>query len=439
MSSLVLPMLPLLFSWISCLYMPMALLLYLYHSSHSCIRYRRPDRTAFPALCVMLCAHSMPILIFVNAHCLLYVIWFVLALCSMVSYLLLQLSLVVTFKITELLAEPTRATAATALRMIRFRWFLHPRIQSSIWLAANILFAAPVFYPYDINALLITVEGSCFGPVAWNVVLSEFAIIGLVSIVLAVQVSQVVDNFGLRGSFLSTAKGGVLCILFQLVLSAGWYLDNWTWLATYHVVGVTACVPPHVFFYYNILAPLRQALFPSPFRQRIVVLSASIHMHPHLYPQHLSLFHDFLRHPDGFRAFLEFSRTELTVERLLAWQAIVQYQDAPSFRRANAVFDECLATHCIYATSVGTNWRPFYQMQRPMWHPATPAAPALFDRVLRDLEGLMHQDQLGRFLAHPSGCLAWHDFLDRRRTLEKLDQVMTIVSKQSLPRAMKQY
>ncbi|RHY29406.1 hypothetical protein DYB32_005160 [Aphanomyces invadans] len=354
-----------------------------------------------------------------------------------VAYLLMQWAIVVTFQITELLAQPKLATAQTVVRTMQRRWFLHPRVQRTMFIGTIALILVPIYYPYSVDAkeFMMHTRGACFDEASWNFLLGELGIIGGVSCALAVQVSRVVDNFGLRAAFLSTAKVGVLCLLLQLVISIGSFNLHWTWLSDYYVLDTMASLPFHAFYYFNVVQPLRSILLPSLFRQRVMVLSCPFSQHRYHSTSH---FHAFLLHPDGFRSFLEFCRMELRLELLLAWQTLTQFEAAPTTRAAEQVFQACFSPHCIYATAIGNQWRPHFQPLRQTWTQTTTfLPPTLFRTVTAALLQCMYDVQFPRFLQHPAGILAWHEFLDRKRAVEKLDQVLTIVDRQTSSFQMK--
>ncbi|RHX98273.1 hypothetical protein DYB26_006265 [Aphanomyces astaci] len=348
-----------------------------------------------------------------------------------VSYLLMQCSVVISFQITELLAQPKLATAESVHRTMQRRWFLHRKVQSAVFVLTNAFVLGPIYYPFaaHFDVLVTHTRGACFDETSWDILLAEIGLIGALSFALAIHVSRVVDNFGLRRAFLATSKAGILCMALQFLLSIGTYKLQWTWLDDFYVLDSTASLPFHAFFYFNLLHPLKTVLRPSTFHQRVMVLSDPFSQHRAHSTSH---FKAFLLHPDGFRAFLEFCRLELRLELLLAWQMLTQFEAAPTSRAAIHVFETCFEPHCMYATDIGASWRPHFAPHRLTWthHTTVFLSPSLFCHVTAALLQRMYDVQFPRFLQHPRGVLAWHEFLDRKRAVEKLDQVLTMVNRQ---------
>ncbi|KAH9144559.1 hypothetical protein AeRB84_011506 [Aphanomyces euteiches] len=386
---------------------------------------------AVPALCFMVFALILPVVDILNASCIFYALWFVLCLCGVISYLLVQLSQVVTFKITELLAQPSLATAETTRRMMRYRWFLHPSIQEALWGIANICFAVPVFYPFDFSALITQKRGACFDQLTMDLIIGEFFLLVCFSLALAVQSSRIVDNFGLREANIATAKGVLLCVVQQTICSIGFYALGWIWILDLYITDATVCLPVHVFYYFNIIQPLHHVRSPQGlFSQRISVLSTASSSRGISTPN-VSSFLSFLQHPDGYRAFLEFARMDLNLETLLARQRMHEFREAPSVAAAVQVYQECLVPQCLLATDIGLRWHSIYVQKKTTWETSGAVSIDAFEPVAKELLQSMFRTQFPRFLAQPAGVLAWHDFVDRMRALAKLDRVLTIVRKKS--------
>ncbi|RHY24994.1 hypothetical protein DYB25_004462 [Aphanomyces astaci] len=222
-----------------------------------------------------------------------------------VSFILSQCIIVVKFAITEMLLDPRTATEARVHHVQSIRWLLYPRAQILVWLTASTVVVAPIlhlllFLPdtFTSNDLINGVH-----PVTQtlNIISSlEVAAMTIISWGLTRKISLVVDNFGLRATYLSISKYSAICLTGYGLTSLLPLLGVAEFLDEFYATTMIVMHGSQALCFMLITMPLRQS--------------------------YLTVFYRYLSTSEGYAAVLTFCRMELAPELLLAWHEVEKFK-----------------------------------------------------------------------------------------------------------------
>ncbi|EQC42754.1 hypothetical protein SDRG_00477 [Saprolegnia diclina VS20] len=363
---------PMLLTWATYAYMPVALHLFVSRRQLSSIKYREPLPMSLAALFLSLYSLCVPPLVCFGGHSpytlILFFEW-ILLITGLVTYLLTQCILVVKFHITEVLMDPVQATVVRVGRIKYLRWLLYPRFQLVVWATATALLNAPlVLFANTAASVNTTVadfnQSDGLGSIGRLRLYAgiETGVLILASYALARSMSRIVDNFGLKEAYARAAR--VMTIGVILYMSV-------TLLAAHGVVpGFDACHVPtliglhtaHAVFAITVVRPLRASYAHKETHKD---LKARLRQTKRDVDQLESMvLYRYLNTDGGFGDFLAFSKKELCADAILAWREVQRYKEGGV--AIEHIYATCLDAGCQFQVNIAPTVRRMYEIQRPM-------------------------------------------------------------------------
>ncbi|KAF0684454.1 Aste57867_23550 [Aphanomyces stellatus] len=419
-------------------YVPVVIALYHLHRRKPSIRYRNPTEMVFTATCAFLyvCARCCCTLFLHDMSCTVrylligYVGQQLVHLTTSVAsipfsqglmgYFTAELRVVVTFKLTELMVALTEKKPVQKAHVGLLRAFAHHGLLSAPRLAVQIFGALPLFvvlfkedYSQCVTCPAYLVRQTTY------LFYAEFALTATLTFGLSFGLSQVVDNFGLRASFVTSGRLflAVYCIYFPLVIV---FYDDEAFNVDHIDVFMDVLIS-HLFIWIHFLGPLKRAISASAsggtvtFQGTVGLLDAYLHT------------------TDGFHDFAAFARSEFVYECVVAWKHMIDYRtDAPGHLSVDEIYELHIAPAATlsvanvvpplvlkrYATVFAANTK--YKV-----HPDSSAEPdtATFDALLQSIRQKLVTETLPRYQEHPLGT-GWTEFVAKHEMQKALDKVL---------------
>ncbi|KAF0684452.1 Aste57867_23548 [Aphanomyces stellatus] len=193
---------------------------------------------------------------------------------TLMAFVLAKLRVILTFQLTELMAAHAEHKPVNLRHLTHLHKILRHGVVSAPWFGVQLLWNLPL--PLYVSTLEYNdkMRGNCPPRVAQDVVLLyivEFSFVFVISIGLSVLMSQVVDNFGLKQTFLTTTRILVFrttnissllsdpCLVF-CVAAPVTYMNESKLIETYALNLFSQLVMAHVFIYLRITVPVMRAL-----------------------------------------------------------------------------------------------------------------------------------------------------------------------------------
>ncbi|OQR94287.1 hypothetical protein ACHHYP_01546 [Achlya hypogyna] len=421
-------------------YMPVALLLYLWHSSHTGIRNRHPRDTAFAAGCVMVYAVVDPLLqVLALPELPCYWHWGLgtVHVLGSVWYLILAAAHVVLYKATEVLAAPLDPDRPYPRMKFYRRLLLRSNQRRGCLLITTVSISAVLGVADGATLSASATTHACISSTMGKSVVALLSGAAVLSVYLLWLLYGVEDLCGLHRAYRHTigVSLGVLVLLGIGALCQAQF--NWSALQRYHYQSVVTTLLAHALFYFNVCQPLLSLGLAR-------VQSLSVRMHrasAHDAQAELESFRKFLERPDGLDALQAYCRLALRLEEVLAYTTLWNFTAQVATRElAWVVFDECLDVHAPLLTPTAKRWRDYYDAQLSSPHvielsiAPTLAGPEMlpwdfFEPFSKDLVFAMYKELLPAFQRHPLG-LAWHEF--RYQTVHASQRVVVRANTKSL-------
>ncbi|RHY27066.1 hypothetical protein DYB32_007072 [Aphanomyces invadans] len=340
-------------------------------SNHSAIKYRQPGLAAVTAF--FFAAYTLalpPIVCFDNGDAIdvrtRIVISNALLLVGGVSFILSQCIIVVKFAITEVLLDPRTATEARVRRVQSLRWILYPRAQMWVWVATSAVVCAPTVHllvtlPHDFTSHDLA---NGLHPITqtFNLVSTlEVAAMTILSWGLTRKISRVVDNFGLRSTYLSISKYIAVCLVGYGMTLLLPHLGVAVFLDEFYASAMISMHGGQAVCFMLITMPLRQSF-----------LTAETHREMRLRRRRLQtdvdeldykVFYRYLSTTDGYKAVLTFCRMELAPELLLAWHEVERFKLGEA--TVDHIYDKVLEPHSeLFQVDLADDVRIMYAQLR---------------------------------------------------------------------------
>ncbi|KAF0684461.1 Aste57867_23557 [Aphanomyces stellatus] len=419
---------------LSC-YAPVAIALYVWRRRHPAIRYCSPIEMAVTAMAAFLNGFTrcLVVLFMDRVSCSCRILAFGIPLqIALVGYTLAELRVVLTFHLTELMvAHASRRRQANKhtlplLHACLRRGWLSASVHLLVYVVSNMPFFA-VLYSKPASTRYDAIPGTqCPVQLIHDVAYllsAEFGLTALVSFVLSFQLSRVIDNFGLRQSFLACGRAFVLFLVAYYVLLI-WFYDTPA-VVTYHIDVFLNLAMDHTLIWFHVLCPLR-ASFYTPHeccRDASATLQGSA-----------AVLDAFLRTPDGHAAFSTFAAAEFALEAVLAWKSLSDFQArAAGHMTAADIYAQFigpaapLSLDCVVESSVLRRFATALEAnQKYAVHPTGDDDNSdghYFDVLLDAVMAKCTNDLLPRFQRHPLG-VDWFTFLVKFHTQVALDTVL---------------
>ncbi|KAH9108077.1 hypothetical protein LEN26_005666 [Aphanomyces euteiches] len=316
--------------WVMHLYFPIALALFVQRSNHSAIKYRQPEITAVTGgllatftlarpLITCFGEDSIPISMYIFVDNMLLMI-------AGVSFILGQAIVVVKFAVTELLIDPRQATEDRVRQVQSLRWLLYPRVQIAIWTTATCIVCTPMIHvirclPDDLTIVDLMSSSNPYGQTLSIITATEIVLATAISWALTRRISRVVDNFGLRATYLRIAKYVFACLICCGVITILPFAGATSILDEIHASTMIILHGAHVLCVLLIVMPLRQSYLQEETHR-------NMHLKRHAPAGELDykVLYRFLSTDEGYSVFLAFCRRELETDLLLAWQFVEMYK-----------------------------------------------------------------------------------------------------------------
>ncbi|KAF0693380.1 Aste57867_15658 [Aphanomyces stellatus] len=319
--------------WIFHLYLPIALVLFVQRSSLSSIKYRQPEVVAVTGAIFTLYTLSLPPIIcfgddVVSVSSRIFVEW-ALVMIGMVSYILSQLVIAVKFSITEVLLDPRQATEARVHRVQSLRWLLYPRAQILVWVGANGIVCAPVFHQILVLPVGFTMNdyNASHSPIAKALRIGgvlEIAAMTAISWALTRKISRVVDNFGLRETYLSSATYAAACLVLYMIVSVLTAFDVAEILGDVHLHSMIVMHCAQAVSFFIVTQPLYRSYQNAETHREMRIRRRNLQTD--VDELEYKVLYRYLCTQDGYLAFLDFMRMELSTDLLLAWHEVEKYK-----------------------------------------------------------------------------------------------------------------
>ncbi|KAG9407021.1 hypothetical protein AC1031_001651 [Aphanomyces cochlioides] len=316
--------------WVMHLYFPIALALFVQRSNHSAIKYRQPEITAVTGgllatftlvrpLITCFGDDSIPISMYIFVDNMLLMI-------AGVSFILGQAIVVVKFAVTELLIDPRQATEDRVRHVQSLRWLLYPRVQIAIWTTATCIVCTPMIHvirrlPDDLTVVDLISSSNPYAQTLSIITATEIVLATAISWALTRRISRVVDNFGLRATYLRIAKYVFACLICCGVITLLPFAGVTSILDEIHASTMIILHGAHVLCVLLIVMPLRQSYLQEETHR-------NMHLKRHAPAGELDykVLYRFLSTDEGYSVFLAFCRRELETDLLLAWQFVEMYK-----------------------------------------------------------------------------------------------------------------
>ncbi|ETW07713.1 hypothetical protein, variant [Aphanomyces invadans] len=416
--------------FVSGLYIPIVIGLYLRHRRNPAIRYRNPIEMAVTAIWIFLycCARCAGALFVDSIPCATRYLSFGVPLqMALLGYFLAELRVVVTFKLTELMVAHSNRKRVNETNMMLMRTFLHHGWTSAPRVFMHAVANLPLFvvlYAPDYNPCDLSV---CPTRVVDNVTFilyGEFGAMVVVTLILAVLVRTVVENFGLRLAFQRSGRVFLLAYTIYVPILVVHY-DNDT-LAKWHVDVLVNVALGHAFIGIHIVHPLWESYLAKSLPVRAHVAGT------------VGILDAYLQTNDGFRDFSTFAKSEFMYECVVAWKHLADFRlMTPTHLSAADIYAMHIAPRAplSLANSVPSDVLKRYDMVFQANHKYAVNDSSVgeydnkfYDPLLKHVRDRLIQETLPRFQRHPMGA-GWAQFVTQYAMIHALDKLLVGESK----------
>ncbi|OQR99618.1 hypothetical protein THRCLA_06436 [Thraustotheca clavata] len=347
-------------TWAMHVYMPIALYLFLSR--------REPVPMGLAASFFTIYTFSVPpILCFGGTTTYTLILFFewVVLLTGVVTYLLTQCILVVRFHITEILMHPVQATVPRVNQTKYLRWLLYPRFQLGLWIIFTILLNIPTIL--ETHGMAITTQA--FESDSNDDLTSfrlnagiETAVLIVASYFLARSMSRIVDNFGLKETYVRGAHVMAFGVALYGLVSALIAFEIAPGLEIYRIPTLIGLHTAHIIFVMTIVLPLRTSYIAKETHKD---LKTRIRPNKRDVDQLESMvLYRYLSTDEGFADFLAFSKKELYADTILAWKEVQKYKEG--LVSIEHIYNTCLDASSRLQVNLSSEVRKMYEIQRPM-------------------------------------------------------------------------
>ncbi|EQC36398.1 hypothetical protein SDRG_05856 [Saprolegnia diclina VS20] len=420
-------------------YMPLAILVYLRRRGYPSIRFGNPVQTALCSSLATLVSIGMLVLLLLrdSISCAVLVGFEYFSVnATLIALLVTELSIVLTFELTEEIADhhdysTESATKLSQQRIKVLRAMLSLRGLGLLWGVAHILWLGLPIAIVGPEALASLPSPNatvtdCFAPVGGDV--SPLAIVSFVHASLFIAtyallsyfLARVMDNFGL--CFRYRLMGGLLALVFLgyavcVALEAN---------ADLQAVGaryILLSLGGHAVVLAQIVFPI----FASR-SERIYEDGAMV-----LHTTKMNLLETYLETAEGYRAFAEFARIQFSYENAVAWKACADFKKGGG--DSHAIYNTYIKAQSVLETNIPGTLRKYYfdifEKSRKGhkvlgYHTALDKDFGVFDKFRDAILKLMVLDTLPRFQNHALG-KGWSPFVETQESHFVLNHLMDAI------------
>ncbi|RHZ20530.1 hypothetical protein DYB37_001543 [Aphanomyces astaci] len=283
---------PLMLLWISYLYMPVAVAVYLYHRERPSIKHRLPIGTASAGL-------------FASIYCLAQ------PLCAYFSES-------TSCGITEIIAQPTNVSHDRVAVWNYFRGMIIPSIQVPVGICVCVLWNFPHILLLALHATTISQlsYAECITMDFFNLIMcisiGQAAVLLVGCLFIGHQLRHTTDTYHVRWSYVYTSMYMVACSSLCLVY---WLVSTYSSALTgFHVIEVMTTQGLQGIVFFNILLPLVSAYKD---RHKVKDLTGSTSLQVN--------WDSYLQSNEAYLSYMEFCHGHTAI--LLAWKASVDFRN----------------------------------------------------------------------------------------------------------------
>ncbi|OQR95851.1 hypothetical protein THRCLA_07518 [Thraustotheca clavata] len=423
---------PMLLELATSIFFPFFIIVYLRNARHACIKYRLPRRTAVPMVLLTFYSICTPVItVFGQSWPGIgsYFLHFILIPFALVLFLVTEAMIVVLFQITELLMLPQTSTPRKVRRLTFYRWMLHPPVQLVLSMIVIMVLISP-FLSIDINSLMLPDATAINIPEfehAVDVLSIEIALLLLIILWLSWYISHVVDNFGLRHSYQQSFRGLLLVLILVALMRLVALYTNSTIPEDLHLPRFFSTLGAQFLVYFHIYLPVRSMQTSGQLITRRPRSSSRVH--PNNLEEQKAILEKFLSQDHFFKSFLTFARHEYSIEPLLAFKALLQYNAGDrTVDDAIQLTQLCMVPHCELESEVGKKLWPIYndKLNASRNSKAYKAPINFFHTFQQALLTWIVKEMLSNYAQHPLG-VEYAAFARKEKSMDRLDIVLACV------------
>ncbi|ETV97085.1 hypothetical protein H310_09906 [Aphanomyces invadans] len=336
-------MLPLMLSWITYLYMPVAVVVYLCYRERPSIKHRLPIGTASAGLFASVYCLAQPLCTYFSESASCGSTLLVLTItCNTAVVVLVWTSFVVLvlYSITEIIAQPTNVSHDRVAMWNYFRGMIIPSIQVPVGICVCVVWNLPHILLLALNATNIShlSYAQCikmdFFSLIMYISIGQAAVLVAAFLCTGYQLRHTTDTFRVRWSYEYTSLYMVLCSCMCLLY---WLVSSYsTALTGFHVIEVMTTQGLQGIVFFNVLLPV---ISTYKDRHKVTDLTGSTSLQVN--------WDSYLQSNEAYLSYMEFCRGRTAV--LLAWKAAVDFRNGDSKLNVFELYQEHISPDGAYS------------------------------------------------------------------------------------------
>ncbi|KAF0758298.1 hypothetical protein AaE_003983 [Aphanomyces astaci] len=257
---------PLMLLWISYLYMPVAVAVYLYHRERPSIKHRLPIGTASAGLFASIYCLAQPLCAYFSESTSCGSALLILTITSNTAVAVLVWTafvVLVLYSITEIIAQPTNVSHDRVAVWNYFRGMIIPSIQVPVGICVCVLWNFPHILLLALHATTISQlsYAECITMDFFNLIMyisiGQAAVLLVGCLFIGHQLRHTTDTYHVRWSYVYTSMYMVMCSSLCLLY---WLVSTYSSALTgFHVIEVMTTQGLQGIVFFNILLPLVSA------------------------------------------------------------------------------------------------------------------------------------------------------------------------------------
>ncbi|KAF0719108.1 Aste57867_1285 [Aphanomyces stellatus] len=429
------------------LYMPLVLYLYVRHSHHPLIKYRQPHLIALSGGFLILFCWGTSIVHLANTSAIVgIVVGFIAPILAMTTLLLSAMVVALHHKITELLVAPSEFPRNLIPTVTRYRWLSsHFAARRRRGYVLEYCQHDDCYAPTDSTIQSMRSSRALYHMIRTlgltMIFFAEFLVAAGLAIVLAKQLSPIVDTFHLRKAYQrSFVYAGMFVVVGISLFLPAQLLHFDTFGADYYCRHILNTLAAQSILYFHVIQPVVHVLNATSI-VRIASLATAM-------PDAGTELQAFLQERDHYEACLAFCLTECTIEHateeLLAWRCIETFRtmrETPqtvdgigpngAMVAAEQVMAMCFGPGApLVSPTVTPHFEHIYLTRWAAWQTKEtrtkdPPPAEFFDEYQRAIVDHLTGDVLPRFQAQSQ---SWSNFLVRTRSVQGLARVQQLAT-----------
>ncbi|KAH9086388.1 hypothetical protein LEN26_020151 [Aphanomyces euteiches] len=433
---------PFMLLWASYIYMPIAVMIYLYFRDLPTIKHRMPTGTACAGILASIYCLVQPPCILYSEQVACGSVLLVLVTTGNTAVFVLvwtAFTVLVLYGITEIIARPTHVSHDRVAVWNYFRGMIIPGIQVPAGICVCVVWNLPHIILLVLNAPTISqlTYAQCSSLAFFDVI--TYIAIGQVTVVLAAflfvayQLRYTMDTFLVRSSYEYTSVYMLVCSCLCLT---NWAVSHYTTaLSQYHLSEMLTTQALQGIVFFNILLPLISAYKE---RHKIQDLTGSTSLQVN--------WDSYLQNSENYMSYMEFCHGQTAI--LLAWKACADFREGESKLDAFELYQQHIApdgTFSVYPLLPESIRRKYSKMIHRLKKNASlvmingsKVVPQVeevdvefFEPLRQELVRIMVTTDLAKYEQDELG-KDWMVFHTRRRSIHSLEYVQKVATKSDL-------